>query len=526
MSTVDENARLTPVDSQVDASYGVSPHIDTRDLSSALQMALKRCKYGEFNFIIDKTNVNSMQRTVEKYLSKRSKYNHKKVMSTYDADGKVRQTLESDKLIPRELMVGIVTEGMQAIASDSFWECFQSTRSRPWNWNILLFPAWLCGVFVRYLVFLPIRVVAFFSILLLQASVLLLTSALLPSCRLLVSVQRYIILVGFRVCLTFCFGGVIKVHGHIPRTHIGQIYVSNHSSVIDVVLMQSFKVFAIVGQLHPGILGFVEHKILKCLDPIWFNRTSTADRHHVADTIKNHVFDPSSKAPLLLFPEGVCVNNKYIVQFKRGAFDLSLTKDELRARGYLNKDGTCNTAVCDNPLIQHQIDVEKRDRVGVAVIPFAIKYSESISPHAYWNSRELSFGRYVMRMMSSWVLYADIYFMDGEVIRENEAAEDFAERVRLLIARKAGLIPRNWDGYLKYVQISDRLKRQRKNDLMWSMGFTDEEISMYNMSMQSHADAPAESHDDSILEHSTDPATDHMLSLTTEETPTQSEKKN
>ena len=45
------------------------------------------------------------------------------------------------------------------------------------------------------------------------------------------------------------------------------------------------------------------------------------DRHVVAAHMKAHIADPNS-VPLLIFPEGTCVNNEYSVQFKRGAFDL------------------------------------------------------------------------------------------------------------------------------------------------------------------------------------------------------------
>jgi hypothetical protein len=38
-------------------------------------------------------------------------------------------------------------------------------------------------------------------------------------------------------------------------------------------------------------------------------------------SIKKHITDPRSNR-LLIFPEGVCVNNEYVVQFKKTAFDM------------------------------------------------------------------------------------------------------------------------------------------------------------------------------------------------------------
>ena len=45
------------------------------------------------------------------------------------------------------------------------------------------------------------------------------------------------------------------------------------------------------------------------------------DRRKVVHRLKAHVEDAKNN-PLLIFPEGTCVNNEYIVQFKKGAFEL------------------------------------------------------------------------------------------------------------------------------------------------------------------------------------------------------------
>jgi glycerol-3-phosphate O-acyltransferase 3/4 len=66
-----------------------------------------------------------------------------------------------------------------------------------------------------------------------------------------------------------------------------------------------------------------------------------------------HVRDPTA-TPLLVFPEGTCVNNEYTVMFKRGAFDL-----------------------------------------GVTVCPVAIKYNK-IFVDAFWNSRRQAFTTYIV----------------------------------------------------------------------------------------------------------------------------------
>lgn len=70
--------------------------------------------------------------------------------------------------------------------------------------------------------------------------------------------------------------------------------------------------------------------------------------------MKAHVA-AADTTPLLIFPEGTCVNNEYCVMFKRGAFDL-----------------------------------------GCTVCPIAIKYNK-IFVDAFWNSRRQSFTAHLVR---------------------------------------------------------------------------------------------------------------------------------
>lgn len=78
------------------------------------------------------------------------------------------------------------------------------------------------------------------------------------------------------------------------------------------------------------------------------------DRALVAKRMREHVADAAA-TPLLVFPEGTCVNNEYTVMFKRGAFDL-----------------------------------------GATVCPIAIKYNK-IFVDAFWNSRRQPFTIYIVR---------------------------------------------------------------------------------------------------------------------------------
>ena len=74
----------------------------------------------------------------------------------------------------------------------------------------------------------------------------------------------------------------------------------------------------------------------------------------MAERMKAHV-QAADTTPLLIFPEGTCVNNEYCVMFKRGAFDL-----------------------------------------GATVCPIAIKYNK-IFVDAFWNSKRQSFTAHLVR---------------------------------------------------------------------------------------------------------------------------------
>lgn len=82
------------------------------------------------------------------------------------------------------------------------------------------------------------------------------------------------------------------------------------------------------------------------------------DRKVVGERMKAHVAAQDT-TPLLIFPEGTCVNNEYCVMFKRGAFDLDAT-----------------------------------------VCPIAIKYNK-IFVDAFWNSRRQSFTAHLVRSAAS-----------------------------------------------------------------------------------------------------------------------------
>ena len=80
-------------------------------------------------------------------------------------------------------------------------------------------------------------------------------------------------------------------------------------------------VYAMIGQRHGGFLGFVQDAVGRCASHIWFERTEVKDRQLVRQQLQDHVND-EAKLPILIFPEGTCINNSSVMLFKKGSFEV------------------------------------------------------------------------------------------------------------------------------------------------------------------------------------------------------------
>ncbi|KMT15922.1 hypothetical protein BVRB_3g056070 isoform C [Beta vulgaris subsp. vulgaris] len=150
--------------------------------------------------------------------------------------------------------------------------------------------------------------------------------------------------------------GVIKYHGPRPSMRPKQVLVllfpvsnnvvlANHTSMIDFIILEQMTAFAAVMQKHPSWVGLLQTTILESLGCIWFNRTEVKDRVDASRKFREHAHGDDNN-PLLIFSEGTCVNNEYIVMFKKSAFE-----------------------------------------IDASVCPVAIKYNK-IFVDAFWNSRK------------------------------------------------------------------------------------------------------------------------------------------
>eukprot|EP00945_MAST-04E_sp_MAST-4E-sp1_P006990 g6990.t1 len=323
-----------------------------------------------------------------------------------------------------EIVVPLV-DGIESIVDDGFQKCFERRSEPSWNWNLYLFVPWCAGVVLRNFVFFPIRLVIwivghvlFFTAFALGSVYYSLTGNAVARKRFEVGLVKFL-----ASAYVVSWSGVVKFHGIRPQMK-RCVFVANHSTMIDTAILLQHNVYSLVGQMHSSAyVSFIQRVALRSMNCIWFNRGENRDRAKVSDRLRKHAQNEHGDLqPLLIFPEGTCVNNDYVVQFKKTVFDL----DE-------------NIAIC----------------------PIAIKYNKSFVD-AYWISSKEGFLMYLFRLMRSFCLVCDVWYMDSMYRRKDETAIQFAGRVQQAIADQAGLKNTQYDGYMKYWTPSLRYKRARQ----------------------------------------------------------------
>ena len=68
-------------------------------------------------------------------------------------------------------------------------------------------------------------------------------------------------------------------------------------------------------------MGVLQRALARASPQIWFERAESKDRLTVALRLRQHVSDPNNP-PILIFPEGTCINNTSVMQFKKGSFEV------------------------------------------------------------------------------------------------------------------------------------------------------------------------------------------------------------
>ena len=116
------------------------------------------------------------------------------------------------------------------------------------------------------------------------------------------------------------WSGVVRIHGIRPTPRPGRtagVFVANHSSMNDFILLLQSHPYAVVGQRHSGWVGLLQNHLLGSLNCLWFDRSLESEKRSAGKLMVQHVHSPANAGtPLLVFPEGTCVNNEYVVQVR------------------------------------------------------------------------------------------------------------------------------------------------------------------------------------------------------------------
>ncbi|XP_041055718.1 glycerol-3-phosphate acyltransferase 3 isoform X2 [Carcharodon carcharias] len=294
-------------------------------------------------------------------------------------------------------------KGFEAIVEDEVTTRFSSEELVLWNLltrtnrnfqhiSVCLTILWGLGVGIRYGVLLPLRVKVWLS--------------------------ELVHLMCYRICARG-LSATIRYHNKENRPKKGGICVANHTSPIDVVILANDGGYAMVGQVHGGLMGIIQRSMVKACPHVWFERSEMKDRHLVIKRLSDHVAD-KTKLPILIFPEGTCINNTSVMMFKKGSFE-----------------------------------------IGGTIYPVAIKYDPQFGD-AFWNSSKYGMVSYLLQMMTSWAIVCNVWYLPPMTRQEGEDAVQFANRVKAAIAQQGGLVDLAWDGALKRAKVKDNMKEQQQ----------------------------------------------------------------
>uniref|UniRef100_A0ABD2X4F6 Phospholipid/glycerol acyltransferase domain-containing protein n=1 Tax=Trichogramma kaykai TaxID=54128 RepID=A0ABD2X4F6_9HYME len=322
-----------------------------------------------------------------------------------------------------------IRAGIESIIEDDVTSRFEAEELK--NWNLLtrtnrryefiswkLTVIWVCGFFMRYCFLLPLRIfICFVGVMWLTFCTAIV--GYMPDSEFKRWLNQRVLIMCFAV-LSSALSSVITYHNVENKPKTG-ICVANHTSPIDALVLMCHNCYSLIGQRHGGFLGILQRALARASPHIWFERSEIKDREAVAKRLKLHISDPKNP-PILIFPEGTCINNTSVMQFKKGSFE-----------------------------------------VGGVIYPVAIKYDPRFGD-AFWNSSKYSMIQYLYMMMSSWAIVCDVWYLPPMYRKEDESAIDFANRVKSVIARQGGLVDLQWDGQLKRMKPKKEWREKQQEE--------------------------------------------------------------
>ncbi|KAI5148973.1 glycerol-3-phosphate O-acyltransferase 3/4 [Enteropsectra breve] len=293
--------------------------------------------------------------------------------------------------------IDMIVLGSHSIKEDDFNHCFQPVSSLTMQSSGILY---IFSFISRYFILFPARVL----LLLLGVAVFIVSFVLgATTNRSSICQASCFYMCKYLACIWSCH---VKHIGIKHRESDRHLYVANHTSFLDFILLSSHKFcHACISEQHGGLFGFIFSSVLSKTGSISFRRSERHDRLSVVVKVREHV--KRSEFPMLIFPEGTCVNNRAVLLFQKGAFDLD-----------------------------------------AKVFPVAVRFKKNIMD-PYWNRRYQRFTSYLFYIMTRWRVDAEIHWLEPMSLAQNETPAEFAYRVQNAIASAAGIKSALWNGYLK-----------------------------------------------------------------------------
>lgn len=303
--------------------------------------------------------------------------------------------------------------GVNSLENDTFSRCFKVNK----QWTKYHRLIRTISIFLRYFVILPVKFLIFCTLFLLLSVLFVVMNWLNIICG--------AHLVFFMYMKLFAFGlGIRARHiGKKLKSKEPHIFVSNHTSFLDFVVLSSYKFHhAVISESHGGAFGFLFKFIISKNGSFCFRRSDKSDKDTIKAKIQKHLNE--GRAPMIIFPEGTCVNNKHTLLFQKGAFEM-----------------------------------------GVKIYPVAINYKKTLLD-PYWNRKKQGFIGHILYLITRWRIDAEVTWMPPVVLESGENPVAFSHRVKKLISEKANLYNTPWNGYFKSQLIHaehDLFKLSEKN---------------------------------------------------------------
>ena len=86
------------------------------------------------------------------------------------------------------------------------------------------------------------------------------------------------------------WSGYVRFHGRRPIPRENQIYVANHTSLIDAFVQVKDYNFSFIGQGQGGLAGLLADLLHTAQDHVWLDREERRDRCTVHKLLMDHVW--------------------------------------------------------------------------------------------------------------------------------------------------------------------------------------------------------------------------------------------